>query len=247
MTASRTYEADYLGTIGVGLPDTISPRVTRGGVSIKTDDGTSYAVTTSSEVTATVDNTGGSGSKGDVTITAFGSQDGWVDLTVTVGGVAQPTARSVLRKNLGSPPASGGSSSKTASTGSFDVLTATSYTRIALLGTLTVASGESLYAGASLDYYIEGSGGNRKATVKMRYAPTGTTSWTDIGTAVQGSFASGWSTPEGFYEPPNPGHVDYVQSAAPSAGTYDIEIVALQNTSGRTMSFAGIASVEAKV
>jgi hypothetical protein len=71
-------------------------------------------------VTATVDNTIGSGSKGDITITAFGSQDGWVDLTVSVGGVAQPTARIVLRKNLGNPPASGGSSSKTASTGSFD-------------------------------------------------------------------------------------------------------------------------------
>jgi cobalamin biosynthesis protein CbiD len=35
LTASRTYEADYLGTIGVGLPDTVSPRVTRGGVSIQ--------------------------------------------------------------------------------------------------------------------------------------------------------------------------------------------------------------------
>jgi hypothetical protein len=92
-----------------------------------------------------------------------------------------------------------------------------------------------------------GTNGTPKATVKMRYAPTGTTSWTDIGTAVQGTFASGYTTPEGFYEPPNPGHVDYVQSTTPSAGTYDIEIVALLNNTGRSMSFAGIASVEAKV
>jgi hypothetical protein len=247
LTALRTYEADYLGVIGTGLPDTVSPKVTKGGASVRTEDDTTYAITPSSGVTATVNNTTGSASKGDITITAVGAQEAYIDLVVTVAGVEQPAQRLSIRKNLGSPPAGGGSSSKTASTGSFTAITATSYTRIAFVGTVTVASGQSLYASASLDYYIDGSAGIRTASVKLRYAPTGTTSWTDIGAAATGYGAGGYTTPEGFYDPPTPGHVDYAQSATPSAAAYDVEIVALESATGRTMTFAGIAAVEAKI
>jgi hypothetical protein len=247
LTPLRSYEADYLGVIGTGLPDTVSPRVTRGGASIKTDDATSYEITPSSGITATRDNTTGSATKGDISITAVDTLDGWIDLAVSVGGVAQPTKRMSVRKSLGSAPSGGGSGSKRASTGSFTDVTTTSYVRIAFVGTVTVASGESLYANASLDYYIGGSGGFRTASVKLRYAPTGTTSWTDIGAAATGSGATGYTTPEGFFEPANPGHVDYAQSATPSAATYDVEIVALESSTGRTMTFAGVAAVEAKV
>jgi hypothetical protein len=247
LTPLRSYEADYLGVIGTGLPDTVSPRVTRGGASIKTDDATSYEITPSSGITATRDNTTGSATKGDISITAVDTLDGWIDLAVSVGGVAQPTKRMSVRKSLGSAPSGGGSGSKRASTGSFTDVTTTSYARIAFVGTVTVASGESLYANASLDYYIGGSGGFRTGSVKLRYAPTGTTSWTDIGAAATGSGATGYTTPEGFFEPANPGHVDYAQSATPSAATYDVEIVALESSTGRTMTFAGVAAVEAKV
>ena len=65
-------------------PRTLSPVVTRGTVNIKTNDEVSYSIITSG-ITATVDNTNGSGTKGDITATAGAS--GSIELTVTVNGV----------------------------------------------------------------------------------------------------------------------------------------------------------------
>lgn len=84
--ANQTVTLDSTGAVASGeYPRTLTPTVKRGDVDVRTDDGTTYSITTSG-ITATVNNTQGSADKGKVTATAGTS--GYVDLTVTAGGVS---------------------------------------------------------------------------------------------------------------------------------------------------------------
>jgi hypothetical protein len=81
---SVTVDADGAPSSGQ-YPRDLTPTVKRGDVDIRTDDGTSYSITTSG-ITATVNNTNGSANKGKITATAGTS--GYIELTVTAGGVS---------------------------------------------------------------------------------------------------------------------------------------------------------------
>jgi hypothetical protein len=242
---SITFAADYTGVIDAGLlPTIISPSVTMAGASIKLDDATHYAISTSG-VTATVENTDGELDKGNVEITAVSANSGFVDLTVTVGANTYPPLRTVIAKNIGLPPGFGGAGSKIASDNSFTAIGSTSYVAITDVLTITVASGESLYGTAPLDY-IPATGGSqvsRTATMKWQRSPVGAGTWTDFGSGIVGTTSTSADDGEPEY-----GHCDCIQTATtPGAADYDIRLVALLSASGRNVSFTGTATVEAKV
>lgn len=235
----RNFAADYAGTVDPGLlPSYIFPAVTIGGTDVRTDDGTTYSITTSG-VTATVNDTPSDANKGRIEITAVDALSGWIDLAVTVNGVAQPAKRIVIQKSVGLPPGFGGSGSKIASDNSFTSIDSTSFTAITDTMTVTVATGETLYGTAALDYYVSGSSASRTATAKWQYSPAGAGTWTDFDTAISGTAASG-----AFGEP---GTGEFTQTEAGlTAGDYDVQLVAQLDAAGVDVTFVGTAIIEAK-
>lgn len=244
------YPADYLGNIS-GSISSESIRVSRGGVSIKTDTGTTYTITPNGGITgATVDNTTGSGTKGDISGITFGGNTGSIDCFVTVGGVALPRVTINFAKRLAAPPTGGGSGTKLQTDSSLSSITSTSYAAISRTMTVTIASGESLYASAPLDYEISGTTtAARTCTAKWQYSVAGANSWNDFPSSpITGSIASSGRYTGGEWIDPNPGFISLAQTKpTPGAGNWDVRIVALESATGRTMSFYGTATIEAKV
>ena len=246
---------DYLGTTAnTGeLPRTISTRVSKGGVSVKLDNGTTYTATlTNLTSTAGIDTTTGSGTKGDIIIASLTANEGYLDVVATVDGVAQPSQRTVFKKVLAAPPSTGGSGSKTASDSLLTYITTTSYVQISDTMTVTLASGERLVGSGSLDYYIDGStAASRTATVKWGYrVALGGGAFTDFiaGTGVTGSAAQSGKYVSGEWIEATPGNVDASQAKSSlSAGDYEVALFALLSATGRTLSWDGTARIEAKV
>lgn len=241
----RGFAADYTGTVTSGLlPAYIVPQVKLAGTDIRTDDTVTYAIATGG-VTATVDNTNGSTNKGRITITAVDALDGFIDLTVTVNGSEQPAKRISIQKGVGLPPGFGGTGSKIASDNGFVDIDGTSFVAITDTLTVTLASGESLYGTAPLDYYLEatGSTANRTASAKWQHSPPGAGTWTDFASAIAGSLTA--ELPNGSV---TSGHGDFHQvKGGLAAGDYDVRLVAALNNSGRFVFFTGTATIEAKV
>lgn len=235
----KSFAADYTGEVPPELlPFVITPSVTLGGTDVRTSDAVTYSISTSG-VTASVNNTSASADKGKITITAVSSLSGWIDLTVTVDGVAQPAKRIVIQKQTGLPPGFGGSGSKIAQDNDFNSINSTSFAAITDTLTVTVGAGESLYGAAPLEYYVSGSSASRTATAKWQYSPAGAGTWTDfdIG-AIAGTVANGALG--------EPGYGEFTDSAAPAAGDYDVRLVASLNAASVTVAFTGTATIEAK-
>src|SRR5690606_537056 len=131
-----------------------------------------------------------------------------IDLTATVDGIAY-TKRIVTKKEPGLPSGFGGTGSKIASDNGFGVVDDTAFVAITDTLTVTLASGESLYGTAPLDYYLEWVGvtAGRSASAKWQHSPAGAGTWTDFDTAITGSLAA--ELPNGSV---NPGHGDFNQT-----------------------------------
>jgi hypothetical protein len=86
-------------------PRALVPVVKRGVLDIRDDDATSYAIATSG-ITATVNNTLGDPDKG--TITATAGAEGYIDLTVTIGGVPFGPYRILFTKKAAAVVIGGG-------------------------------------------------------------------------------------------------------------------------------------------
>lgn len=237
----RDYAADASGTVTSILPDYIVPAVTLNGVDVRTSDAVSYAIDTAG-VTATVNNTPEDPDKGVIEITAVTALNGWIDLTVTTGGVAQPTIRIATRKTTGLPSGLGGTGSKVASDSSFPYLNSTSYADLSDVMTVTVGSGEKIVGSAPLDYGPVTAGPvSRTVTAKWQYSPASMGSWNDFDTGeIAGSVSVG-----GFnFEP---GHGDFNDEAASlSPGDYDVKLVGKLDSAGVEVSLWGTASIEVK-
>lgn len=251
---SVTYNADYLGTIS-GTISQETVRVSKGSTSIRGLDSTTYAITTSGGISATIDNTNGSSSKGEITISAFTGSAGAIEVTVTVAGAVQPKQKINFTKLFAAPPSAGGSTSKSAFDTSMNSITSTSYVTLTDAMSVSLASGESLYGTAPLDYYISGTTtASRTCTANWQYQ-LGSGAWTDFtGSAVTGTSSySAHTTPSfpgepGSYIDASPGTMSVTQTQGGlSANVYNIRLVALQSATGRTMTFVGTASVIAKV
>jgi hypothetical protein len=247
--AVQVYAADYLGTL-IGSLSPISVLVTRGGVSIKTDNAVSYVFTPSGGLAATVNNTTGSATKGDITPSSLTSNYATGDLVVSVNGLAQPKQVVVFTRTLGAPPALGSVGSKSASDSALRSLTATTFTPISSVLTVTTTASESLYGSGSIDYEISGTTtAFRTATMKWQFSVAGANSYSDFtGGSVTGSFAGSGRIEGGEFIDPVIGNIAATQTrTTPGAGNWDVRLVAQQNASGRTMYFTGTALVQARV
>jgi hypothetical protein len=256
---SYEVQADYQGNVTSGLPLSYSTKVSRGGVSIHAASTTTYAINPVN-CTAGVDN-GTTSSKGVVTVTAMSANSAYVDIAVTVSGVQQPPVRLALTKIIGAAPVAGGSTSKSASDSNLNSHNATTFVALTDVLTVGLAAGERLHGTAPLEYVVNGSvKANRIAAAKWQYRVAGQTAWSDVGAAITGSVAiSGYQTsegtdggqqvlrPDGEYIDTQPGYGQFSHATgALSAGTYEVQLVASINSTGRVVSFYGTALIEAK-
>jgi hypothetical protein len=252
------YDANYLGAIPgttANLVSNESIRVSRGGVSIKTDNSVTYAITINGGISgAVIDNTTGSGTKGDISGITFTGNTASIDCVVTVSGVAQPRVTINFAKRLAAPPAPGGGSNPKLKTATgFSLGTSdTSYVVLVPVMTVTIASGESLYATAPLDYEISGTTtASRTCTAKWQYSVAGANSWNDFPSSpITGSSAHSdyYITADLSWAGPMPGYIPLAQTKpTPGAGDWDVRVIGYQSASGRTMTFYGTATIEAKV
>lgn len=249
--AERDIAADYTGALADGaLADVVwSAKVTRGGAAIKLAGGTSYALTGVFGGTLAVDNTEGSPTKGNVTISAMPALVAGGELVVTVDGIAQPSIALRLNKVLGPPPSSAIGAVTTWSSADFTGTSSTSYVAISSVKTIALTSGQALYGTAPLVYYLSGGMGvSLTMTFKWQYADAGSGSWNDFAVGITGSDATAaYTDGEGFYNPAEPGYVEVTQAKSGlAAGNYDIRLVALNSVSGRLAIPAGSAAMEAK-
>lgn len=237
----RDYAADASGTVTGVLPDYIVPVVTLGGEDVRTSDAVSYAIDPVG-VTATVNDTPSDPDKGIIEITEVTALNGWIDFTVTVGGVAQPTIRIATRKTTGLPTGLGGSGAKVASDSSFPNLSATTYADLTDVMTVTVGTGEKLVASAPLDYGpVTTSPVSRTVTAKWQYSAAGAGTWSDFDTGeIAGSVSVG-----GFNYVA--GHGDFNDEASPGSGDWDVKLVGKLDASGVPVALSGTASIEVKV
>lgn len=258
MAADKTVPAAYDGTVSSADLGELrwSPKVTKGGVSIKGENGTTYALTNTYGGTFAVDNTNGSSTKGDITQSAITSNTAGGELTITVNGVTEPKIAFKVSKNIAAPPPpSGGGSTKTISwmDGDWNGLNTTSYSTVNTLKSIAVASGETLYVSGILDINVGGNGGvTRTMTLKVQYSATGANSWNDFpgGGHVSSTATSGVNggPPDYDYIEPIPGSVTMTDSKGGlSAATYDVRVVGICSATGKVCTPSGTLTVEAKV
>lgn len=243
---------DYLGVPKSGEFDKVlTPVVQKGGVDKRTDNDFSYSASFSG-VTASVNNTTGSSDKGRVTITAGGV--GSVSLTVTHEGVAYGPFLTQVRVEDDPPPTTGtgGGTIKSRSdstladvTGTgFSAMTATNGGESVFL--LDVASGESLYASAPLNYNwtVNSGSGTNELVAKWQYS-SDNSSWTDFGSAITGSSAF-WSAAVVDGEP---GSIMVTQTKSGlAAGQWYVRLVGAKASGAGNgiYIFSGTAFVEAR-
>ena len=244
--SARSYPANYLGILATGaMPDVVTPLVSEGGVSIKTDDGTSYALALSPAGSwASVDNTAASPTKGNIMVTDVPANTSRMFLTVTVDGTAYPAKEIVLTKLLASPPAVGGGGAKIATDSSLNSINSTSYVPLSDDLTVTLASGESLYGTAPVSYIPQTATAQvtRTATLQWQYRLVGTETWIEFGAGITGTFARSPEAGE-----PEAGVVSANQSVSGlAAGDYQVRLVGRLSQSGRTVVFTGTATLEAR-
>jgi hypothetical protein len=257
LAADKTVAADYLGAV---TSDNLalliwSPKITKAGLSVKGLDNVSYALANTYGGTFAVDTTNGSSSKGDITTSALTAINAGGDLIITIDGLDQPKVPFKVTKILADAPITGGSGNKlkTWDSGEMVGLNTVSYTTIfTAVKTVTLASGETLYGSAPLDYYVSGTtNASRTMSMKWQYSVAGAGSWNDFAAAITGSTATSGRTtgpPDYEYIDPVPGSIAVTQSKSGlGAGDYDIRIVAICSTTGRIVTPSGTATIEAKV
>ncbi len=225
-------QRDWQGTPKSGqFNRVLTPVVTKGGTSIRTDNATTYSITTSG-VTATVNNTNGSADKGRITMTAGGP--GSISLTVTRDSIAYGPYSIPVTVEDDAPPVNGGSTGGTDST--LEDVNSTSFVRMTSADSgetifeATITAGQKLKGTAPLTYNWShnSSSGTNKLVAKWQYSSDGGSTWNDFDSAITGSDAS-WSAVDLSGEP---GSITANQEKSGlSAGTYKARLVGAKNSS----------------
>lgn len=250
VTPSLTLQANSDGSLNPAgqLPTSIVVDVVRGATSIKLDDTVDYAIIPTG-CSASIDDTNGSATKGNIDLTNLSGWDGSIDVFVQVNGVALPSVRVVLSKTVaaGSGGSSGGGTgSKVAADNTLATITSSSDADITNVLTVTLAGGESLYGTGTISYNVRPLNTNvtDHLVAKWRYSPAGAGTWTDFPSSpIIGD--DGYSgAPEDT--PYNGSAVMTQTKSGLSAGDYDVKVVGHSN-GGSTMHLGGTMKIEAKV
>jgi hypothetical protein len=167
--------------------------------------------------------------------------DAGIVIVAERNGVTKSHAVTVTKSN-GLPAGLGGTGSKIANDNDFVVINSTSFVAITDVLTVSLATGESLYGTAALHYYVDsGSPVSRTATAKWQYSPTGAGTWSDFGTAIAGTAATGGYASESGY-----GEFTHPKSGLTPAD-YDVRLVAQLDANSVNVAFSGQAIIEAKI
>lgn len=235
--------ADYLGAIISGqFNKVLTPSVIRGGTSVRTDNRATYSV---SNITGgltgfvSVNNTTGSADKGRVTVTNCTST-GSFQLNILWDSITISSFVIHFTVVPANPPLGGGGGGGTKS-GSVDLTgfsyTGTTFVQAGRIDGLVKAAGETIRCSlaAATYQYVHTSSGDRTTTGKFQYSVSGANSWTDVGSAVNGT-ASFWYAGDFSGDE---GSITVTQNVAPSNATYDIRfLVAHTATGGGNSTFS---------
>ena len=254
LSANKTVAADASGAVtSNNLAALIwSPTVLRGGSSIKLTDSTTYALSSAYGGSFAVSNANGATDKGNVTISAITALVAGCDLTVTVDGVAQPKIAIKVTKDMAGVASSAPGSTVSWAAGDFVGIDTTTYTSVVTaIRTVVVATGQTLYGTAPLDYYVYGvTGESRTMTFKWQYSVAGAGIYSDFAAGIAGTVATAAvinGHPYYEYYEPSPGSVAVTQSKSGlSAGNYDVRLVAIDDFTGLTVAPTGTATIEAR-
>lgn len=235
---AQAINADYAGVPLSGqFPRTLKPSVTQGGVDIRDNDNATYAITPVG-VTATINNTTGSAEKGWITVTAGGS--GYIDLTVTIDGLAYGPYRVVFTRLDGVATAS---SAKFGTRSTFATMSSASFVQLITPITVTVATGETVTMTAPLEYNVSDTvNASAALNAKWQRSPAGTATWTDV-SAFDAGTQSIWYAIDFSGEP---GSGSYADTDSPSAADYDYRLVGALDIAYGTPDlfvFSGAATV----
>jgi hypothetical protein len=247
----QTVYRTWLGAIKDSqYPRTLTPKVERGGVDIRTSNDVSYAITTTGSITATVNNTTASADKGR--ITATGGSSGSILLTITVSGVAQPVFTIPFTNEDDSPPTTGGGGNTGGSDSTLEDVTSTSFAAITQqdggesVFMIDITSGQTINGTAPLKYTKTGTSGTPTAMVaRWQYRLQGSGTWLDFvsgPTNVTGSGAFFDSLDFVEYA----GEINANQSKSGLAtGTYECQLIAAKSNSaaGNLQIVSGSATV----
>lgn len=222
--------ADASGTITAGqLPRITVPVLMRGATSILTDAGTAYAVSgVSSNLAGYVSvSNAADATRGQITVAAGITGSGTFVLTATIGGVSYSRTVTVSVRRAAPPVGGGGGGSKSGSADLGGVpIGSTTFIEVVRFSGMTIASGETATARVSADYLLATNvAATNSVRAKWQSSVAGAGSWTDFGAALGGTDAS--FDPLSFDA--TPGSIAIIQTATPSAGTYDIRLVMAKN------------------
>lgn len=245
MVADIEIAADSAGTIAGGqLPRTILPVVMRGANNIRTDAGTAYALSAISSNLAghvSVSNVADA-TKGQITLAAGIGGSGSFVVTVTVGGVAYARTVTVTVRRA-APPTGGGGGGGTKSASAELVgaaVTSTSFLEIVKFTGMSAASGETVTAQLSADFYTTSNvSTSNRIIAKWQRSAAGAGSWTDIGASMVSSYASF----DEFTLDGTPGSISGTRTVSPGAGSYDIRLVMSKESGPDIYINSGFASV----
>jgi hypothetical protein len=234
LPASQTFTFNSDNTAKVNqLPRTLVVKRFKGATDMSQDNGTSWTAT-SPGATVTINNTNGSGVKGNITVSAIAANT-YVEVTSTRDSV--PIVDRIDLYRVKDDPASGGGSGATG----FDAnvsgtVTATSFAPGDVVATGSMrssASGTVLFT-LDAEYYASGSNKTGTGTTKIQKSLEGAASWSDISigsaTGTQASTA------------------DLSSGAVSIAGTatgltastdYDFRVVAYKAGTSTDLGFAG--------
>jgi len=218
------------------LPIDVVPVVTKGGVSKRTDNGTSYTILSATGGLASkvsVNNTNGSADKGTFTFADTITSGGSVAFKVTIGGVDYGPHSIAVSTTDDNPPVNNGVSGGTDS--SLAAVTSTSYAVMTNTDAgdatldVTLTLGQKLRLTANIEYYKSG-GGSLAMTCTAEYYNG--SAWVSMGADVTGTSAlryydgdfQGWVM--------EPGGLSYTWEVTGLAtGTYPVRLLGKKATS----------------
>lgn len=218
--------ADSTGATTTPLPISLRCKAVRGAVDYSPIS--TWAISTTTGITATINNTADSSDRGLISLTAA-STSGSIKVTATIPGYADLVQSIPVSWSQAPPSSGGGTAATSASTTTFNTFSTTSFTAISSVITArSDGSGNIRYSGNYDDWT------SNPQEAKIQYSVAGANTWNDIAAATAGYAVSAEGDPFGgnFQVYPGGCYIPEATKTGLTASTdYDFRMVA-RYTSG---------------